>query len=519
MTAAPLTLGTAGHVDHGKTTLVQALTGVDTDRLPEEKARGLTIALGYAPLELPDGRRLSIVDVPGHERFVRTMVAGATGVDMYLMTVAADDGVMSQTVEHAAVLQALRVRDGVVAVTKADLGDAARAAREAADLLPGVAIVPCSARTGEGLAELVEAIAKLAARVPSRAAEPGEPLLHIDRVFSVRGRGTVVTGTLWSGALSRGDLLRVHPGGPRVRVRALQVHGEQAEPAHAGQRVAVNLAGARTGALAVGDVLAPAGALAESRVLDCALQLRGAAHAQRVQVHHGTRAVTGRLAHLGDDLWQLRLERGLLARDGDRVVVRRLAPPDTLGGGRVLDCRAARHGRREEVLTRLRALRDGVASPARDRGGREPGAAAHARTAAPLARPSSASSELHAVERRLREAGAAMLSEAALGEQRQALAELRARGTAVRVSGRLYAHAAVAQEMRAAMLDLLARSSSITVAQARDALGISRKSAQAFLEHLDAMRITRRLSDDRRVLSRAGAAASAHTGPLARRTR
>ena len=200
----PLTLGTAGHIDHGKTALVHALTGVDTDRLPEEKARGISIALGYAPLTLADGRTLSVVDVPGHERFVRTMVAGATGIDLYLMVVAADDGVMPQTREHAAVLAALGVDVGVVAVTKADLADPARAAAEAAELLPGAEIVAVSRAPARGWTRCAR---RWSARPrASRAARREGPLrLHVDRVFTIRGAGTVVTGTLWSGVAARGD--------------------------------------------------------------------------------------------------------------------------------------------------------------------------------------------------------------------------------------------------------------------------------------------------------------------------
>ena len=212
-----LTLGTAGHIDHGKTALIAALTGVDTDRLPEEKARGISIDLGYAPLRLPSGRRLSVVDVPGHERFVRTMVAGATGVDLYLMVVAADDGVMPQTVEHAAVLVALGVFHGVVAVTKADLADPAPAAQAAARLMAGpgtLEVVTCSARTGDGVDAVAAALDRVAAGLPARSASPGEPLLHIDRSFTIHGAGTVVTGTLWSGSVGRGDVLDAAAGGP-----------------------------------------------------------------------------------------------------------------------------------------------------------------------------------------------------------------------------------------------------------------------------------------------------------------
>src|SRR5690242_7373311 len=199
MSAGPLTLGTAGHIDHGKTALIRALTGVDTDRLPEERARGISIELGYAALSLPSGRRLSVIDVPGHERFVRTMVAGATGIDLYLMTVAADDGVMPQTREHAAVLRALGIGTGVVAVTKIDLADSEIAMLEASELLPAAEVVAVSARTGEGLDELGAALDRAVLTVNSRAGASGFARLHVDRVFTIRGAGTVVTGTLWSG--------------------------------------------------------------------------------------------------------------------------------------------------------------------------------------------------------------------------------------------------------------------------------------------------------------------------------
>jgi selenocysteine-specific elongation factor len=219
--SAPLVLGTAGHVDHGKTTLVQALTGTWADRLPEERARGLTIALGYALLELPSGRRLSIVDVPGHERFVRTMVAGATGIDLFLLVVAADDGVMPQTLEHLAVLRALGVQDGVVAVTKADVSDPARAAGEVRELLGDVTTVACDARVGTGTGELVAALDRVAATLAPRAGRPGPPVLHVDRSFTVEGRGAVVTGTLWSGALREGDRVTVLPAGDDARIRGV----------------------------------------------------------------------------------------------------------------------------------------------------------------------------------------------------------------------------------------------------------------------------------------------------------
>jgi selenocysteine-specific elongation factor len=506
---APLTLGTAGHVDHGKTSLVAALTGVDTDRLPEERARGLTIVLGYAPLVLPSGRRCSVVDVPGHERFVRTMVSGASGIDGFLMVIAADDGVMPQTMEHAEVLRGLGVEDGVVAITKADAADPGAAAEQAAELLPGREIVPCSARTGAGLDALRAALDRLAARLPGRLGGAGTgPRLHVDRSFTVAGRGTVVTGTLWSGALETGSALELLPAGRPVRVRGLQVHDVDVRRAEAGQRVAVNLNGVRARDVERGDVLALPGAIVPAEVLDCALALRDARHGDRVHVHHGTREAPGRLVALGEDLWQLRLDRPLLAADGDRVVVRRSSPADTLGGGTVLDAAARRHGRKEALLERLRRRRDGV--PEADLPPAADGEAAAAGTdgaavPSPAAAPPGLSPEAAALEARLLAAGAAMASEADLAagaEGAGALRELRDAGRAVRVSGRLYAHADAVAEVRAVVLATIDRDGDVTVATLRDELGASRKVAQAFLEHLDSERVTRRLPDDRRVRSR-----------------
>jgi selenocysteine-specific elongation factor len=499
MADGPLTLGTAGHIDHGKTALVRALTGVDTDRLPEERERGISIALGYAPLALPSGRRLSLVDVPGHERFVRTMVAGATGIDLYLMVVAADDGVMPQSLEHAAVLRALGVARGVVAVTKADLADPSPALAAARELLPGAEAVPCSARTGAGVDDVAAALDRCAAAVPSRAARGGAVVLHVDRAFTVRGIGAVITGTLWSGTLREGEALALLPGDRAVRVRGLQVHDAPVAAAAAGQRVAVALTGVRARDVARGDVLAAPGALSETTILDCALDLSGARHGERVQVHHGTRDVAARLADLGEGLWQLRLERPVLAAEGDHVVIRRPAPPDTLGGGVILDAAARRHGRRSDVLDRLRARRDGrpeppAAPPAATGERQEP--------TAPVADPAL----LRRAEARLRDAGLALLSEAQLGEDAAALAALRAAGRAVRVSGTLYAHAEVAAATQEHIVALLEREGSASLAEVRDALGTSRKPAQAFLEHLDAERVTRRLPDDRRVLRGGGRA-------------
>ena len=494
------TLGTAGHIDHGKTALVRALTGVDTDRLPEEQQRGISIALGYAPLELPSGRRLSVVDVPGHERFVRTMVAGATGIDLYLMTIAADDGVMPQTREHAAVLAALGVETGVVAITKADLADPERAAAEAAALLPGAETVAVSARTGAGLDELRAALDRAAAGVPGRADAPGGLRLHVDRVFSVHGAGTVVTGTLWSGAAARGVEVEVLPSGRRARIRSVEVHDEPVERAEAGQRVALNLAGLATDEISRGDVVAGRGDLAAATFrVDAALSWatpdarpEGGA---RIAVHHGTRESAARLVELGGRFFQLRLEQPIVPLRGDRLVIRSLAPPDTLGGGVVLDATPRRHGPSRDLLGRLAAL---------ERGEEPVEAAPPPEPERPVELPP-LTAEAEAVERRLREGGAEPPLDSELDPD--ALAVLRAHGRAVRLGPTMHVHPVALAAVRARITAAIERDGSITLAGVRDELGTSRKYAQAYLEHLDAEHVTLRRGDER-VLRRRGRASA-----------
>ncbi len=504
-TAAPLTLGTAGHIDHGKTSLVRALTGVDTDRLPSERARGMTIELGYAPFALPDGRRLSVVDVPGHERFVRTMVAGATGIDLYLMVVAADDGVMPQTREHAAVLAALGVRDGVVAITKSDARDPAAAVAAAARLLPGAEVVTCSARTGQGVTDVVGALARAAARVRPRASTAAPVVLHADRVLTIHGAGTVLTGTLWSGTISRGDIVCLLPAGREARVRGVQVHGEAVERAVAGQRVAVNLAGVAVTSVSRGDALvSPDSPVHAARVLDAALALAlgqtAGPPARRVQVHHGTRDVAGRLIALTGRHWQLRLERPLLVADGDRVVIRRIAPPDTLGGGIVLDSGARRHGSRADVIERLGRIERGESpEPCADEAQTATEAAAAAARPAP---PPALDADAAALAERLRAAGHEPPSRAQLGDDARHLETLRAAGLAVRVGRDMYAHVDAIGEVRERVSDIIRAEGAITLARLRDELHTSRRFAHALLEHLDADRLTRRRPDDSRVLRR-----------------
>jgi selenocysteine-specific elongation factor len=493
---SPLTLGTAGHIDHGKTALVKALTGVNTDRLPEEKERGISIALGYAPLKTSKGRPLSVIDVPGHERFVRTMVAGASGIDFFLMVVAADDGVMPQTIEHATVLRALNVRSGVVAITKADIANPEVAKAEARELFPESEQIACSSRTGEGIDTLHDAIERVVAQFSGRATWKGKPVLHIDRSFTLHGQGTIVTGTLLSGEIVQGDTLLLLPADQLIRVRGLEVHGAPTSRAEAGQRVAVNLSGVRVREVDRGDVLAPPGLLRDTKTLDCVLQIPEAKHNERVHVHHGTREAPGRLALLAEDLWQLRLSRPVFAAEGDRLVIRRPSPPDTLGGGIVLDPHAKRHGRQPEVLERLRWRRDGVPEPVPVKETPDPSEPAPAPPASEVD-----AAEVAALERRLLDTWLRPLTARQLEASSDALAALCQQDGAVRLSGKLYIHSRALVEARDRTVRLLRRDNEVTLLRLRDELGVSRKSAQALLEHFDSIRLTHRLPDDRRIPS------------------
>ncbi|MDO8963682.1 MAG: selenocysteine-specific translation elongation factor, partial [Coriobacteriia bacterium] len=353
-----LVLGTAGHIDHGKSALVKALTGTDPDRLPEEKERGVTIELGFARLELPSGRALGVVDVPGHERFVRQMVAGATGIDVVLLVVAADDGVMPQTREHLAIVDLLGIPKGVVAITKSDLADPDWLAMVSEDVgrliegtsIAGSAIVPVSARTGAGLDELRAAIDAVAGDAPARhAALPMR--LPVDRVFTISGAGTVVTGTMWSGTAKRDDPVEVLPSGRTGRIRGVQVHSKATDEAVAGQRVALNIAGLDKDEIDRGEVIAAPGTLSVTDRFDARFTYlpgneKPFVSGARVHVHHGTREVLGRVL-LMDDIGelqpgesayaQLRLEDPVAPRYDDRFIVRSYSPVFTIGGGVVLD--------------------------------------------------------------------------------------------------------------------------------------------------------------------------------------
>jgi selenocysteine-specific elongation factor len=408
-----LVLGTAGHIDHGKTALVRALTGVDTDRLPEEKARGITIELGFAALELDGGLRLGVVDVPGHEALVRTMVAGACGIDLVLLVVAADEGVMPQTREHLAICELLGVTRGVVALSKVDaagpelaeLAEAELSEQLASTTLAGAPVVRVSTVTGAGLDALRDALRGVAEACAGRTPRSGPARLAIDRRFAARGFGAVVTGTLLGAPLRVGDPVELQPSGRAGRVRGLQQHGVAAEVVEPGSRCAVNLQGIELEQLSRGQVLATPGALAPTLTLDLELRWLDVAPAAdapvSVELLTGTAERRARLAPLGDEgrrpgrggFARLHLDgEPLPALPGDRCVVRGFARTEmggtTLGGGTILDVAPPRRRRSDPELLRdleelakrvperdlhVRLRRAGLAGATRDRLGRETG--------------------------------------------------------------------------------------------------------------------------------------------------
>ena len=375
--SARLVLGTAGHIDHGKTAVVRALTGVDTDRLPEEKARGITIDLGFAPLDLPGGLRAGVVDVPGHEGLVRTMVSGATGIDLVLLVVAADEGVMPQTREHVAICELLGIGRGVVALTKCDVSaeDVQElAAEEVAELLSstslaGAPIVRVSAATGAGVEALREELAKAFAGATARTPRTGPPRLSIDRGFAARGFGSVVTGTLVGGPLRVGDTVEVFPGGPRGRVRGLQSHGASVECAEPGSRCAVNLQNVDLDDLSRGRVVSAPDALAPTRTADARLAWLDVAPASdgatAVEFLAGTAERRARAAPIGASSFRpgttgfarLHIEgEPVPLLPGDHFILRGFARTamggSTLGGGVILDVAPPHRRRSDPALLR-----------------------------------------------------------------------------------------------------------------------------------------------------------------------
>ena len=377
MVTHSLIVGTAGHIDHGKSALVRALTGTDPDRLPEEKRRGITIDLGFADLELDD-LRIGFVDVPGHERFVKNMLAGAHGIDLLALVIAADEGVMPQTREHFDICRLLGVRNGLVVITKTDLVDEEMLALvedDARGLIAGsfleeAPLVSVSSRTGAGLDQLKSQLIELGKRVPPRSTD-FTTRLPIDRAFSMKGFGAVVTGTLISGQIKEGDELELLPLNVNVRVRGLQVHNKSVREAHAGQRTAVNLAGIDTSQIERGMVLAPAGRLRPTQIVDVWIDVlpdaaRAVRSRSRVRFHIGATEVLGRVRVLeasqiepgSAGLAQLRLEAPVVAVHGDRFILRSYSPAETIAGGVIVDPFATKHRGREleHVVQLLRLL-------------------------------------------------------------------------------------------------------------------------------------------------------------------
>ena len=370
-------IGTAGHIDHGKSALVRALTGTDPDRLPEEKKRGITIDLGFADLEI-DNVRLGFVDVPGHERFVKNMLAGAHGIDVLALVIAADEGVMPQTIEHFDICRLLGVNKGVVVITKTDLVDeemlllVQEDARElvAGSFLDGAPIVPVSSRTGAGLERLRTTLKTIADEVPAKSSDL-VTRLPIDRAFSMKGFGAVVTGTLISGEIAEGAALDLLPKGISVRVRGAQVHGKAVEKARAGQRTAVNLAGVDVEQLERGMVLTEPKTLHPTQIIDARIDVlanasRGVRSRSRIRLHIGATEVLGRVRVLDQPaeispghsaLAQLRLEVPIVAVHNDRFIIRSYSPAETIAGGVVLDPLASKHRGKEIEKTRQRLNR------------------------------------------------------------------------------------------------------------------------------------------------------------------
>jgi selenocysteine-specific elongation factor len=476
-----LTIGTAGHVDHGKTTLVRYMTGTDTDRLEEEHRRGISIVPGYAELDLPSGRRASLVDVPGHERFVKNMVSGSTGVDAFLLVVAADDGVMPQTMEHLDVLRILGVEQGVVALSKIDTVDEETvelAELEVEELLESkdlsLPIVHVSGTTGEGVGDLLRALDALAA-YPRDRRHDALARLPIDRAFVLKGIGVVVTGTLWSGEIRPGDVLHTYTG-LRPRVRGVQNHGHPAEVAYAGARTALDLTGVEASEIEAGDVLLSY-PVAASRDLDVRLRLlesaKPLAHGVRVRLHHGTRSTNARIRLTdGEELQpgtsalaRLRIDESFVTLPGDRFVLRSMDGV-TVGGGTVLD--PAAKGRRPDPAW-LEALESGDATKA-----------------VPLA-----------LARRPRQGMTTEELSLVLGIPADEISRAVETNAGVETIGEIHAGAAEVAAARDHLLEALElraaahpESPQLTVAEARTATGLSIRFADALLAETATVRVT-----------------------------
>ncbi len=372
-------IGTAGHVDHGKTWLIRALSGIDTDRLKEEKKRGITIDLGFAYMSAPGGTTIGIIDVPGHEKFIRNMLAGIGGIDIVLLVVAADEGVMPQTVEHLDIMRLLDIKRGIIVITKADLAEEEWLQLIESDVRDAVAgtfleEAPCmrvSALTGEGIGELRELVYEFALQAGEKNNDPALLRIPIDRVFTMQGFGTVITGTLTSGMLENGSEVSIYPQGLKAKVRSIQVHGKTLERAYAGQRTAVNLANIEKNQIERGNVIAAEGSLSVTDLID--VKLINLADSQRViedgsrlHLHYGAAETLCRVVLLeggalnpGESGYaQLMTWEPIAVRNGDLFVLRYFSPVETVGGGKILNARPAKHRRRDEAVLKALRLRE-----------------------------------------------------------------------------------------------------------------------------------------------------------------
>lgn len=365
-------IGTAGHIDHGKTTLIKALTGRDTDTLDEEKQRGISINLGFTYFDLPSNKRVGIVDVPGHEKFIKNMLAGASGIDIVLLVVSCEEGVMPQTIEHLDILNFLNVKNGILVLTKSQNVDEEFKELVKTDIkeklkgsfLENADIVEVDSISKYGIDKLKQKIELLSNKIENKN-ESSPARLNIDRVFSLKGFGTIVTGTLIEGKININDDLEIYPKELKARVRSIQVHGKNVETAYAGQRTAINISNLKKEDIERGDTLALPNSLKQSNMLDVKISLvhhtnKELKHWDRVKIYHGTREILCRMVPLdkecikyGEDAYaQLRLEESIVAKKGDRFIIRTYSPMETIGGGIIIDTCAKKHKKFDENIIR-----------------------------------------------------------------------------------------------------------------------------------------------------------------------
>lgn len=371
-------LGTAGHIDHGKTTLIKALTGRETDNLKEEKQRGISINLGFTYFDLPSKKRVGIVDVPGHEKFIKNMLAGACGIDIVLLVIAADEGVMPQTIEHLDILNYLDVKRGIIVLTKCDLVDEEFIELVKDDIrektkglfIEGAPIVEVDSVSRRGLDKLVQKIDEISEDIEEKKTD-APSRMSIDRVFSLKGFGTIVTGTLIEGKISVDDEMTIYPSEKKVKVRNLQVHGCDVKTAYAGQRTAINLSNIKVSEIQRGDVIAQTGSVEESMMIDVNISLvehckKSLKHWDRIRIFHGTKQILCRIVPLNEDeiqygesgYAQLRLEEKIVAKKGDRFIIRSYSPMDTIGGGVIIDTAPKKHKIYDESVIEVLKIKE-----------------------------------------------------------------------------------------------------------------------------------------------------------------